>query len=389
LATVTAPAPNRTWLKPWRFLAFGVLVGLRALGLLIGMALPFFPNVMAAAGRLAASERDRTGRFLGTPVPAPSTEDSAAAVRRAVQWLALQATVGIVAGFVAVGAVTGVLQNVVIAALWPVIPDASSTLDIPVRSWWDAARTLLTGAGYGLLGVLVVPPLARWYARAGAARLGPPKQSLAERLAEVTATRAAALEAHSTELRRIERSLHDGTQNRLVAVVMHLGIVARALQRDPESALSTVVTAQNAATDALAELRQVVRTIYPPLLADRGLSGAVAALAAHCAIPCTVDEQPLPRAPAAVEAAAYFVVAEALTNAVKHSGADRITVRLRDENGVLVVEVTDNGRGGADNALGTGLLGIQRRVAAFDGTTRIVSPPGGPTSVRVDIPAGP
>ena len=100
-----------------------------------------------------------------------------------------------------------------------------------------------------------------------------------------------------------------------------------------------MLTAQNAASDALAELRQVVRSIYPPVLAERGLSDAVASLAAQCAIPCTLDEHPLPRAPAAVEAAAYFVVAEALTNAVKHSGADRITVSLRAEDGVLVVEV--------------------------------------------------
>jgi signal transduction histidine kinase len=376
-------------LKAWRYLVFGVLVGFRAVGLLIGVALPFFPNVLEAAGRLAANERDRTGRFLAAPIPEPSTKDSVAALRRTVRWLAWQATVGVPAGFLALASVTGVLQNLVIAACWPWLPDASSTVDIPVRSWGDAALTVLTAAGYGLLGVLVVPPLARWYARANAARLGPPKQSLAARLEEVTATRAAALEAHGTELRRIERNLHDGTQNRLVGVVMQLGMVERAVRRDPESALPAVLTAQKAATDALAELRQVVRAIYPPVLTDKGLSGAVASLAAHCAIPCTIDERPLPRAPAAVEAAAYFVVAESLTNAVKHSGADRITVRLRHEDGVLVVQITDNGRGGADNAGGTGLLGIQRRVAAFDGTTKIDSPPGGPTVVRVDIPAGP
>jgi signal transduction histidine kinase len=300
----------------------------------------------------------------------------------------LQGTIGMVVGSVAIGAPAGVLQNIVIAAFWPFIPDVTTTLDIPVRSWGDAVLALLTGAGYGLLGVLLVPVLARWYAKVSAARLAPSKQSLTERLAEVTATRAAALEAHGTELRRIERSLHDGTQNRLVAVVMHLGMVERALTRDPGSALPMVRTAQDAATDALAELREVVRAIYPPVLVDRGLAGAVAALVAHCAIPCTLDEQPLPRAPAAVETAAYFVVAEALTNAVKHSGADRITVSLRDEGGVLVVEVTDDGHGGADDALGTGLLGIRRRVAAFDGKTMIDSPLGGPTVLRVDIPAG-
>jgi signal transduction histidine kinase len=401
---VTDPAPHRQWRKAWRFLAFTAVVGLQAMFVLMAMilcvamvvTLPLLPRVMRFARRLAAGERERAGRFLATtiPVPPPAAGHGVAAVaasphdRRDARWLALQGTVGLLAGSVAIGSPAGVLQNVAVAAFWPFIPNATTTLDVAVGSWGDAVLALLTAAGYGLLGVFLVPPLARWWAKVSGARLAPPKPSLVERLAEVTATRAAALEAHGTELRRIERNLHDGTQNRLVAVVMHLGMVERALSRDPSSALPMVVTAQNAATDALAELREVVRGIYPPVLVDRGLDGAVASLAAHCAIPCTVDVEPMPRAPAAVEAAAYFVVAEALTNAVKHSGADRITVSLRAEGGLLVVEVTDDGRGGADEALGTGLVGIHRRVAAFDGTTRIHSPPGGPTVMRVDIPTG-
>jgi len=240
-----------------------------------------------------------------------------------------------------------------------------------VRSWGDAVLTLATAAEYGLMGVLVVPHVARWYAKVSGARLAPPVKSLAERLAEVTATRAAALEARGIELQRIERSLHDGTQNRLVVVVMQLGLVEPALMRDPAAALPSVLTARNAATDALAELRKVVRSIYPAVLAERGLSNAVASLAAQCAIPCTLDEHPLPRVPAAVGAAAYFVVAEALTNAVKHSGADQITVSLRAEGGTPVVDVTDNGQGGADDEQGTGLRGIHHRIAACDGTTKI------------------
>jgi signal transduction histidine kinase len=401
---MTDPAPDRQWPKAWRFLAVTALVGLQALAGLVAvllcvaliLPLPLLPRVIAFARRLAAGERERIGRFLATAIPAPPSTtggDAAGAAanahdRRAVQWLALQGTVGLIAGFVAIGSPTGVLQNVGVAALWPFIPNAENTVAMSVSSWGDAALTLLIAAGYGLFGVLVVPPLARWYAKVSAARLAPPKQTLVARLAEVTATRAAALEAHGTELRRIERNLHDGTQNRLVAVVMHLGMVERALSRNPAAALPMVLTAQNAATDALAELREVVRAIYPPVLVDRGLSGAVASLVAHCAIPCTLDERPIPRLPAAVEAAAYFVVAEALTNAVKHSGADRITVSLREEGDVLVVEIADNGHGGAEEAHGSGLLGIQRRVAAFDGTTKIVSPPGGPTVLRVDIPAG-
>ncbi|HEX6347414.1 sensor histidine kinase [Umezawaea sp.] len=402
---MTVPAPDRQWRDAWRFLAFTALVGFQAMAALLAMVvcvamivtLPLLPHVIRFVRGLAARERDRVGRYLATaiPPPPPGTSGSVAEVatslhdRRDAQWLALQGTLGLLAGSVAIGSPAGLAQNLFIALFWPFLPGATSTVDTPVDSWAGAGVAALVGLAYGLLGVFLVPPLARWWARASAARLAPPRRSLTERLAEVTATRAAALEAHGTELRRIERNLHDGTQNRLVAVVMHLGMVERALSRDPAAALPMVASAQKAATDALAELREVVRAIYPPVLVDRGLTGAVASLAGHCAIPCAVEEHPVPRMPAAVEAAAYFVVAEALTNAVKHSGADRITVSLREEGGALVVEVTDDGRGGADQEHGSGLAGIRGRVAAFDGSTRIVSPPGGPTVVRVDIPAGP
>ncbi|HWO62525.1 MAG TPA: sensor domain-containing protein [Umezawaea sp.] len=395
---------RRQWREAWKFLALTMLVGFQAVVALLAMivcvamvvTLPLLPRVVRFARRLAAGERDRVGRYLATAIPPPpaGTSGSVAEVatnphdRRDAQWLAFQGTLGLLAGSVAIGSPAGVVQNLFVAAFWPFIPGAATTLDTSVQSWGGAAVAVVIGALYGLPSLALVP-LARWWARASAARLAPSKQSLTERLAEVTATRAAALEAHGTELRRIERNLHDGTQNRLVAVVMHLGMVERALTRDPAAALPMVVTAQKAATDALAELREVVRAIYPPVLVDRGLTGAVASLVGHCAIPCTLDEHPIPRLPAAVEAAAYFVVAEGLTNAVKHSGADRIAVSLRTEGDALVVEITDNGRGGADQAHGSGLAGIRGRVAAFDGTTMIDSPPGGPTVLRVDIPAGP
>jgi signal transduction histidine kinase len=401
--TVTETAVSRPRLRAAKFLAVSAGVGFVAMFLFIGLfvtvalivTLPLFPHVVRYARQLAESERHRLGRFLGTPIPSPQVVSGgfvavtgSAQTRRDLQWLALQGTVGLLVGLVPIGALAGAIQNLVIAALWPLFPGIRTTLNMAVESWGDAALALLTAAGYAA-GLLLVPRLARWYAKISTARLAPSKASLVERLAEVTATRAAALEAHGAELRRIERNLHDGTQNRLVAVVMHLGMVERALKRDPDAALPMVLTAQNAATDALAELRGVVRGIYPPVLAARGLSGAVASLASHCAIPCDFDEQPLPRLPAAVEAATYFVVAEALTNAVKHSGATRITVSLRTEADRIVAEVTDDGLGGADEALGSGLAGIRSRVAAFDGTTMVDSPVGGPTVMRVEIPAGP
>lgn len=390
-------------LRSFWFLTVGTATGVASwfalialfLGIMLVVALPLLPRTAALARLLVAFERRRTSRFLGAaiPEPPPLPDDVAGVLtspelRRDVRWLLMQATLGTLVGSFALGSPLGVIQNVVVAVFWPSIPDATTTWNIPVASPGGTVVAVLTAAVYAGLGVYAVPPLARWYSRVSAGRLGPPQASMVERLAEVTATRAAALEAHGTELQRIERSLHDGTQNRLVAVVMHLGMVERALHRDPTTALPLVLTAQNAATDALAELRDVVRSIYPPVLLDRGLSGAVAALVAHCAIPCTLAEEPLPRAPAAVEAAAYFVVAEALTNAVKHSGAEQITVGLRGDAGALVVEIADNGHGGADDALGTGLAGIHRRVAAFDGRTEIVSPPGGPTVVRATLPTG-
>ncbi|HEV7976197.1 sensor histidine kinase [Amycolatopsis sp.] len=401
---MTEPAVARPKVRAWKFLAFTALVGFAALFLFVGLflsvvfvvTLPLLPRIVRRIARLAAAERQRLGRYLATPIPSPPAVEgdfakvmTSSHTHRDIRWLALQGSVGMVVGSLALASLTGVLQNLVVAVVWPAFPGITTTLEMRMTSWGDSGLAVLTAAGYAALGLLLVPPLARWYSRVSAARLAPPKATLVERLAEVTATRAAALEAHGAELRRIERNLHDGTQNRLVAVVMHLGMVERALKRDPAVALPMVLTAQNAATDALAELREVVRAIYPPVLADRGLSGAVASLVSHCAIPCTLDEQPMPRLPAAVEAAAYFVVAEALTNAVKHSGAERITVSLRTEGENIVVEVTDDGHGGADEAQGSGLVGIRRRIAAFDGRTSLVSPLGGPTVLRVDIPAGP
>ncbi|SDM41551.1 sensor histidine kinase [Allokutzneria albata] len=390
-------------LREWKYLAGTMFVGLAAMVsmvlllacVVLVVTLPLLPKVAGLARGLAAFERRRTGEFLGTAIPAPPrpggdpfVELLSVSTRRDVVWLVMQAFLGSLAGAVAVGSPAGVVQNIVFASVWPYFPGITSSIDMPIRSWGDAGLTLATAAAYGLMGLLFVPPLARWYARVSAARLAPPSQTLVERLAEVTATRAAALEAHGTELRRIERGLHDGTQNRLVAVVMHLGMAERALRRNPEAALPLLLTAQNAATDALTELREVVRSIYPPVLADRGLEGAVTSLAAHCAIPCTLGIGELPRVPAAVEAAAYFVIAEALTNAVKHSGAKEITVGLWAQDRTLVVEVTDDGMGGADEGQGSGLLGIRRRVDAFDGITEISSPSGGPTVVRVAIPTG-
>jgi signal transduction histidine kinase len=200
-------------------------------------------------------------------------------------------------------------------------------------------------------------------------------------------------------LRRIERDLHDGTQARLVSLSMRIGIAKRAYDHDPDMARKLLDDAQDQAEEALTELRHVVRGVHPPILTDRGLAGAVRALAASSGLDVAVDVDDLedgPRAPAAIEAAAYFVVAEALTNAAKHGGSGRAEVRLARAGSGLSVLVRDDGRGGAEAASeasgaaeaagGSGLLGMRRRVAALDGTVAVTSPVGGPTLIEAELP---
>lgn len=217
-----------------------------------------------------------------------------------------------------------------------------------------------------------------------------PKARFAARVEELAATRADAIAAHGAELRRIERDLHDGAQADLVALSMRIGLAKRAYERDPETARKLLDEAQDQAEKALNELRQVVRGIHPPILTDRGLVGAVRALAASSGLQVTVEVERLEddglRAPAAVEAAAYFVVAEALTNAAKYSGSPRASVRLERLRRGLRVRVADEGPGGADETSGSGLLGMRRRVAALDGTVEVSSPAGGPTVIDVLLP---
>jgi signal transduction histidine kinase len=247
----------------------------------------------------------------------------------------------------------------------------------------------LLGLVWLVTAVAAGPALARIQAASGRRLLSPPPGvDLSLRVAELTATRAAALDAHALELRRIERALHDGTQNRLVAVNVLLGAARRALQRDPARADEILGQAQDAGEQALRELRTVVRGILPPVLDDRGLAGALAGLAAGCAVPCRLDVQVPVRCAASVEATAYFTVAEALTNVVKHSGAAGVLVTVRRDRDRLWVTVEDDGRGGADPERGSGLVGIRRRVEAYDGRLTLTSPPGGPTRMRVELPCG-
>ncbi|MGW7243709.1 histidine kinase [Streptomyces sp. NPDC054804] len=228
-----------------------------------------------------------------------------------------------------------------------------------------------------------------------------PQAQLAARVERLAETRADAIAAHEAELRRIERDLHDGAQAQLVALSMRIGLARRAYGGDPEIGRRLLDEAQEQAEKALTELRQVVRGIHPPVLSDRGLAGAVRALAAGWGSPrasgtenregleVAVDDGSLgegARAPAAVETAAYFAVAESLTNVAKYSGVSRADVQLVRARRGLRVRIRDEGCGGADETAGSGLLGMRRRIAALDGTVEVSSPAGGPTVIEVELP---
>jgi signal transduction histidine kinase len=188
------------------------------------------------------------------------------------------------------------------------------------------------------------------------------------------------------ERRRLERDLHDGAQQRLVALSLQLGLARRKLEDDPVIGGRLLDAARGELDRALEELRELARGIHPAILTDRGLGAALEALAQRAPLPVDLHAMPEDRLPAAVEAAAYFVVAESLTNVAKYSGAEHATVRVGRHDGFAVVEVSDDGVGGADPAAGTGLRGLADRLAALDGRLEVHSPPGGGTLIRANIP---
>jgi signal transduction histidine kinase len=347
------------------------------------VALPLLALPVLARG-WAGWHQQRAGRLLGTSVP-PSP-----GWRRDVAWLPVHIVAGGALGGAALLGVGNLVVGVVGTPLWWLFPAGDPLrllIEVPVTSWG-------TALGLGALHVLVfggilrllAPPLARAHARLCLAVLAP--SALARRVEVLTATRADVLDAHGAELRRIERDLHDGTQARLVAIALRLGVARESLTADPELVARLLEEAHEGAEDAMAELRGVIRTMYPPILADRGLAGAVTALATGAGVPTTAEIGELGEVPAAVEAAAYFVAAEALTNAAKHAHATSATVRMTRTGRMLTVQVTDDGAGDADEMRGTGITGIRRRAAALDGTARISSPAGGPTVVTVELPCG-
>jgi signal transduction histidine kinase len=262
----------------------------------------------------------------------------------------------------------------------------------PVTIGPATVATPADAVGFALLGALLLPALpylagaaAGLHGALARALLGSGEPQLRAELRQVSRSRARIVDAFEAERRRIERDLHDGAQERLVGLTLQLGMAR--LDVPPTSpAHESITAAHTQAKQLMGELRELVHGIHPRVLTDRGLPAALGALADRSPLPVAVQADVPGRLPDAVEATAYFVVTEALTNVVKHSGAGSASVTARCASGVLVVEVADDGRGGADPTLGTGLAGLADRVAVLDGRMSLSSPPGGPTLVRMELP---
>jgi signal transduction histidine kinase len=261
--------------------------------------------------------------------------------------------------------------------------------------WWMPLVFVL-----GVLGVAVVPLLAQAMVKVdillarrllGSGRREQVEQ-LTERVDTLTQTREAAVDSAEVERRRIERDLHDGPQQRLVAIAMDLGMAQERIDRDPSGARELLDKAHAASKEAITEMRMVARGIHPPILTDRGLDAALSALAARSPVPVTVRVDLPIRPSPTVEAIAYFCVSEALTNVAKHAhaGSARVDVHASGTvaNSGLQIQIQDDGVGGADPARGTGLHGLADRVRAIDGSLTVHSPIGGPTLLTIDLPGG-
>jgi signal transduction histidine kinase len=303
-------------------------------------------------------------------------------------WTLICGTLGFAISMIVVTLWGLVLGLVTLPAWYWALPDAANVGIYEIDTFPLALLTAVIG--------LLLIPVAGWLVRALTVAelaimrplLRPSREEqLADRVEVLTSTRANAVSAQAAELQRIERDLHDGAQARLVALALNLGMAADKFDSDPEQARELLAEARGEARTALSELRDLARGIHPPILTDRGLESAVTALAARSPLAVTIQADVPERLPPAVEAAAYFVVAEALANAAKHSRALRVLVRLRVDAGQLVVEVADDGVGGADPD-GGGLLGLRRRVEALDGELHIVSPASSGTTLHAEVPCG-
>jgi signal transduction histidine kinase len=402
----------RTWLAmvylvsgvPLSAIVFSLAVTGLALGVgllpLALLGLPVLTLTLQGCRAFGAFERARVSLMLGQVIQAPGKKtlpeggwlrrwmarltDSSSWRQLAAALLLLPVTV--IGYAVAVAVWSGALALIALPAYNLALPRGGAD----VFGWVIRGTPTMVAAGVvGVVLLLNAPYVTRSMAavQVGVDRrlLGPSQRDLAARVGELERSRSRMVDAADADRRRIERDLHDGAQARLVSLAMELGRAKAHFDDDPERAKALVTQAHEDAKTALVELRNLVRGVHPPVLSDRGLDAALSGLAAICPVPVTVQVDVAKRPSATVEAVAYFVVAESLTNVAKHSGAAGATVTVRSESDVLHVVVRDDGRGGAA-ATGAGLAGLADRVQAVDGHLSIDSPAGGPTVIEVEIP---
>ena len=375
-----------------------LLFGLAVAGLALGVGLmpafllgvPVLALVLGATHQLARLERARLAVFTGVRVegwqapPGWRAKLRCEGLWREVAYALVLLPVAVVGAALVIGTwSTGVALTLLPLSSRRAEPGAGVTGEVPVL--------LLLVVGVALL--LTAPWVARAWVQVEVALvrslLGPRGDAaLQARVEELTDTRERVVLAGDAERVRIERDLHDGAQQSLVSLAMSLGRARAKLDEDPAGARVLLDQAHGDAKRALAELRDLARGIHPAVLTDRGLDAALSALAARSPVPVSVHVDVDERPSATVEAVAYFVVAESLTNIAKHARARAAAVQVRQTGDRLYVTVLDDGVGGADLGLGTGLTGLRDRVAAVDGRLALSSPSGGPTELTVELPCG-
>ncbi len=329
-----------------------------------------FVVLTAGARRLTALERWRRSVFFGDSFPDRPVPD-----QRILRYLAARTYAGLITGVVlGLLAFGAVLASLLAASL------VRGTLD-----GRELVTQVLLGGVLLFLDVQGLFSLEALDARMARECFGPSERELMQqRIEELATSRAAVLQAVDTERRRIERDLHDGVQQRLVALAMLLGRARRG-GRTPEQARNLLEQAHKESQEVLTELREVAWRVYPTALDNLGLQEALAGVSERCSIPIRTDFALAEPLPASVETAAYFVVSESVTNAAKHSAAGEIQVSVRKYGPVLVIQVEDDGVGGA-RPEGSGLTGLHSRVGALDGRLHVHSPSGGPTTITAELP---
>ena len=309
---------------------------------------------------------------------------------RDLLWLLLNSVVGLLLGSAPAALLYYAGEGLVLAAgLWRPVADGTGRwyAFITVDSWPAALAAALAALAVFAGWLHLSSWILKGHAYFVLFLLGPTQGArLASRVRHLAETRSGALDIQAAEVRRIERDLHDGAQARLVSLGLTLGAVDRQLDRNTEEARRLLNDARSSSVQALRELRGLVRGIHPPVLAERGLADAVRALGIASPLPVTVVADLPGKLPDPVESAIYFSVSELLTNALKHADAGQVEVSLHYADGALHGQVTDDGRGGAAMSAGSGLEGIRRRLASFDGVLEIDSPRGGPTVMKMELP---